>query len=109
MKEPDIRRYTATERRATRTGGKASDWDRVRNKTEAELEADVASDPDWKGVPVDWIDSAVMVMPVAKKLLSLRLDHEIVEWFRARGPGHQTKINAVLRAHVEHEPAGKKG
>jgi uncharacterized protein (DUF4415 family) len=110
MKEPDIRHYTATELRAMRARGESlSDWEAVRNKTEAELEADIASDPDWKDVPVDWIDSAVMVMPVAKKLLSLRLDREVVAWFRAQGPGYQTKINAVLRAYVEHERAAKKG
>jgi uncharacterized protein (DUF4415 family) len=88
-------------------GEDQTDWESVRNKTEAELEADIASDPDWKDVPVDWIDSAVMVMPVAKKLLSLRLDNEVVEWFRSQGPGYQTKINAVLRAYVEHEKRPK--
>jgi uncharacterized protein (DUF4415 family) len=78
------------------------DWEALRNKTEEQLEADIASDPDWKDVPVDWIDSAVLVMPAA------RLDHEIIAWFKAQGPGYQTKINAVLRAYVEHETAGKK-
>jgi uncharacterized protein (DUF4415 family) len=108
MKEPGIRRYTATELRAMIARGEdQTDWESVRNKTEAELEADIASDPDWKDVPVDWIDSAVMVMPVAKKLLSLRLDNEVVEWFRSQGPGYQTKINAVLRAYVEHEKRPK--
>jgi uncharacterized protein (DUF4415 family) len=34
----------------------------------------------------------------AKASISLRLDADVLEWFRAQGPGYQTKINAVLRA-----------
>jgi len=34
----------------------------------------------------------------AKSSISLRVDADILEWFRAQGPGYQTKINAVLRA-----------
>jgi len=40
-------------------------------------------------------------MPVPKKALSLRLDQELVDWFKQQGPGYQTRINAVLRAYVE--------
>jgi uncharacterized protein (DUF4415 family) len=39
-------------------------------------------------------------MPAVKKLLSLRLDTDVVDWFRNQGPGYQTRINAVLRAFV---------
>ena len=45
-------------------------------------------------------------MPTPKRLLSLRIDDEVVEWFKRQGPGYQTRINAVLRAYVEH--AGKR-
>ena len=33
-----------------------------------------------------------------KELISLRIDHDVIEWFKAQGPGYQTRINAVLRA-----------
>jgi len=33
-----------------------------------------------------------------KASISLRVDADVLEWFRAQGPGYQTKINAVLRA-----------
>jgi uncharacterized protein (DUF4415 family) len=37
--------------------------------------------------------------PVAsKELISLRIDQDVVEWFKAQGPGYQTRINSVLRA-----------
>ncbi|WP_280951547.1 BrnA antitoxin family protein [Methylocella silvestris] len=38
--------------------------------------------------------------------MSLRLDADIVDWFKERGPGYQTRMNAVLRAFIER--AGKK-
>jgi uncharacterized protein (DUF4415 family) len=36
-----------------------------------------------------------------KMAISLRLDEEVLEWFRAQGPGYQTRMNAVLRAYME--------
>lgn len=36
--------------------------------------------------------------PVAKAAVSLRLDQDVLEWFKTQGPGYQTRINAVLRA-----------
>jgi uncharacterized protein (DUF4415 family) len=34
----------------------------------------------------------------SKSSISLRIDQDVLEWFKAQGPGYQTKINAVLRA-----------
>jgi uncharacterized protein (DUF4415 family) len=34
----------------------------------------------------------------SKLLVSLRLDQDVLEWFKAQGPGYQTRINSVLRA-----------
>ncbi len=34
----------------------------------------------------------------AKALVSLRLDQDVLDWFKAQGPGYQTRINAVLKA-----------
>jgi uncharacterized protein (DUF4415 family) len=36
-----------------------------------------------------------------KAAISLRLDEEILAWFRTQGPGYQTRMNAVLRAYME--------
>jgi uncharacterized protein (DUF4415 family) len=33
--------------------------------------------------------------------VGMRLDHDLVAWFKAQGPGYQTRINAVLRQYVE--------
>lgn len=34
-----------------------------------------------------------------KAAISLRIDPEVLDWFKAQGPGYQTRINAVLRAY----------
>jgi uncharacterized protein (DUF4415 family) len=36
-----------------------------------------------------------------KAAISLRLDADVLEWFKAQGPGYQTRINAVLRAYKD--------
>jgi uncharacterized protein (DUF4415 family) len=36
-----------------------------------------------------------------KAAISLRVDADVLEWFRAQGPGYQTRINAILRAFKE--------
>lgn len=36
-----------------------------------------------------------------KAAISLRLDAEVLDWFKAQGPGYQTRINAILRAYKD--------
>ncbi len=44
---------------------------------------------------------AIVRMPRPKSLISLRLDPDVLGWFKKRGKGYQTQINAVLRAYAE--------
>src|ERR1700687_3480288 len=39
--------------------------------------------------------------PTAKTLLSLRVDSDVVEWFRGQGRGYQSRMNALLRAYMD--------
>ena len=39
--------------------------------------------------------------PRPAKQVHIRLDAEVLRWFKSRGPGYQTRINAVLRAFVQ--------
>jgi len=40
--------------------------------------------------------------PVPKKtLLSLRIDADVIDWFKAQGSGYQSRMNALLRAYME--------
>ena len=60
-------------------------------------------DIDFSDVPeqLDWKDAkrGVFYKPV-KQQLTLRLDADVVDWFKRQGAGYQTQINAVLRKHV---------
>jgi uncharacterized protein (DUF4415 family) len=66
----------------------------------------VAIDPDAAPLDVDWT-SARLVLPPGKELVTLRLDRDVLDWFRKAGKGYQTRINAVLRAYKDaHSRAG---
>ena len=97
-------RYTADERPAMIARGEdRTDTARVLAMTEEELEAAIASDPDWKNIPEDWYRDAIPVHPAEpKQRLSPRLDTAIITWFRQQDPGYQTRMNAVLRAYMHH-------
>lgn len=101
MSEGFIKRYSIEELRARveRDGSKTDDA-YIRNLSEEALERSIADDPDWKDIPPNWHEGAEIVTPGPKKLLSLRLDQEVVDWFKATGPGYQTRMNAALRAYV---------
>jgi uncharacterized protein (DUF4415 family) len=78
-----------------------TDWTRVGTITDSEIEHAVAGDPD-TFVPDDrWFEKAKIVMPKTKETVTLRLDPDVLQWFRHDGRGYQTRINAVLRSFVE--------
>jgi uncharacterized protein (DUF4415 family) len=91
-----------------RPAASRTDWDRVRTMREEEIEAAAESDPDTP--PLDeafWREARVVFpRPVRKKHTGLRIDEVVLAWFRAHGPGYQTRMNAVLRAYVEAQKRG---
>ena len=57
-------------------------------------------------LPDDFWDEAELVVPVAKRAISLRVDEDVLKWFRERGPRYQTRMNAVLRSFMTRAAAG---
>lgn len=58
---------------------------------------------DYSDIPatdVKFWEKAQVLMPPSKTHLSLRLDEDVVQWFKRKGTGYQTRINAVLRSYV---------
>ena len=92
-------RYSADH--LARREGSRSNWAKAAGKTPREIEAAVASDPDERGMVVDW-NKAAVDMPAPKAVLNMRVDRDVLDYFRRQGRGYQTKINAVLRSYVEH-------
>jgi uncharacterized protein (DUF4415 family) len=67
----------------------------------------VAADPEAAPLDTDWT-RARLVLPPGKELVTLRLDRDVLDWFRNAGKGYQTRINAVLRAYKDaHGRAGQ--
>ena len=78
-----------------------TDWARLDAMTDEEIEQAAADDPDnppW--TDEDWANARV-VWPQGKAPVTLRLDRDIIAWFKLQGRGYQTRINAVLRGFVE--------
>jgi uncharacterized protein (DUF4415 family) len=44
---------------------------------------------------------AMLRLPEPKTAVTIRLDRQVLNWFKAKGPGYQTRINALLRAYME--------
>jgi uncharacterized protein (DUF4415 family) len=100
--------YTAEELGAMRARGEGqTDWAAVDAKSEEQLAADTASDPARDGIPEDWYKharaaSGPLVRPKEnKRLVSVRYDADVIEWFKSQGRGWQARMNAVLRSFVE--------
>ncbi len=69
--------------------------------TDADIRQAVVDDPDTFVPDAQWINNARIVMPQAKAMVTLRIDPDVLAWFKQGGRGYQTRINAVLRAFVE--------
>ena len=109
MSEKNIVRYSADEiRRMAAAGESKSDWARVDAMTDEEIEAQMRDDPDWADLmDLDW-SKATIVYPVPKNPVSIRLDADVLDFFKATGKGYQTRINAVLRHFMQETLKNKK-
>lgn len=97
----DTVRYTAEEIDEMLARGESrTDWVTVKAVTDEELEASIAADPDDVHEPVDW-SRAVKGVPPRKRDIHIRIDEDVLDWFRRAGRGYQTRINNVLRAFME--------
>jgi uncharacterized protein (DUF4415 family) len=96
-----------TRRWGDRRKGK-TDWARVDAMTDEEVEASIANDPDWAEFKdIDWSD-AVLVIPARKKAISIRVDEDVLDYFKSQGEGYQRRINAVLRSYMLQKAKPKK-
>src|SRR5512139_2794182 len=95
-KSGHIVRYTDAELRAMKARGESkSDW-----KAAAKKALPSGRDPDDAMEEIDWA-TAELPMPRRKAHTTLRLDADMLGWFRAQGKGYQTRINAILRRYFE--------
>lgn len=83
------------ERRAGET-----DWGRLDAMTDDDIEQAARSDPDWDGLlDIDW-SQVEITRPARKQPISIRLDEDVLDFFKHGGAGYQKRINAVLRSYM---------
>jgi uncharacterized protein (DUF4415 family) len=75
-----------------------ADLARVRAMSEDEVRD--TSPPELADIPEDFWDEAEMIEPQTKEAISLRVDQDVLEWFRSAGPRYQSRMNTVLRSYM---------
>jgi uncharacterized protein (DUF4415 family) len=73
----------------------------LRRLSGAAIQAAAARDPDNPPLTDAELAALQIVVPTPKQAISIRLDDQVIDWFKRQGPGYQTRINAVLRAYIE--------
>ncbi len=84
MKENDLKNSSQT------------DWERVKAMTDEEIDTS-----DIPPLDDDFFAYAELRLPEPKQSITIRLDADVVEWFKAQGKGYQTRMNAILRRYME--------
>ena len=74
-----------------------SDMEKIKKTKDKDIDL---SDPDAAELDESFFDRAVIELPKSKKVVSLRMDADVLEWFRAQGKGYQTNMMALLRAYM---------
>ena len=105
-KETHIKSYSAAELKAHR-GRSRTDLKKVDAMTDAELEQVIAEDEDERDLRPDWTRTK-LVFVEPKQSIHLRLEQEIIDFFKAQGKGHISRMQAVLKAYANaHRPHAK--
>ena len=84
MKENDLKHTSQT------------DWERIRAMADEEIDTG-----DIPPLDDDFFAHAELRLPKPKQSVTIRLDADVVEWYKAQGKGYQTRMNAILRRYME--------
>jgi uncharacterized protein (DUF4415 family) len=100
-KKSDTVRYSAKQIKARiARGGDRTNWDKIDAVTATKLEASIRADVDDVPSEPNWMQ-AVVGIPAPKDHINIRIDHDVLQWFKSNGKGYQTLMNNVLRAFVQ--------
>ncbi len=84
-------------RRKSSSTKSKTDWTRLESKRSDVMPTAEHPEANLKHIVRGIVRRGLEPLP-PKSSVSLRLDRDVLEWFKAQGPGYQTKINTVLRA-----------
>ena len=99
-KRQSMKRYSAEQLEAMEARGEdRTDWARADAISQEEIER-LATDEEG-ALPEGWESTVVIGLPPGKDAVKLRIDRDVLAWFRGSGKGYQTRINSVLRAFMK--------
>jgi uncharacterized protein (DUF4415 family) len=85
-----------------------TDWARLKSMPDGDVRFTKDAP---RTLPQDWARAVAhrgLPVPARKQQIALRVDVDVLEWFKAQGDGYQTRMNAVLRefrdAHLATHP-----
>lgn len=73
-----------------------SDLERVKKMKDEDIDFTECPEMD-----EEFLRTAKIVVPQKKAVVTIRLDPDVLAWFKAQGKGYQTRINALLRAYMK--------
>jgi uncharacterized protein (DUF4415 family) len=79
--------------------GSGTDWAKLRRMSAGAIRKGIEADPDAHATDEEFWKSAKVVMPAPKEIVTMRLDADLLHWFRQQR-GYQTRINAILRSYM---------
>ncbi len=82
------------------TSGSGTNWGKLRRMSATTIRKGIAADPDAHATDEEFWKSAKVIMPTPKEIVTMRLDADLLRWFRQQR-GYQTRINAILRAYMQ--------
>ena len=79
---------------------RGTDWEKLRRMSDADIHAGIEADPDAHPTDDDFWKDATIVLPSRKEVVTMRLDADLLAWFRQQR-GYQIRINAILRSYMK--------
>jgi len=79
-----------------------TDWDKLEKMSDEDI--------DYSDIPPlenEFFKKGKLRLPKSKPLISIRIDPDVLEWFKDQGAGYQTRMNAVLRMYMEGQTHNK--
>jgi uncharacterized protein (DUF4415 family) len=79
-----------------------TNWDKLEKMSDQDI--------DYSDIPpldTEFFRKGKLRMPKSKPLISIRLDQDVLDWFKSQGAGYQTRMNAVLRMYMKAQKHNK--
>jgi uncharacterized protein (DUF4415 family) len=80
-----------------------TNWERLSTMKDEEINFIDSPELDFS-----FFENAALQLPEPKKAVNIRLDSDVLEWYKHQGPGYQTRMNAILRMYMKTKMESKK-